>query len=130
MRATVIFFDACPHWELARDRLELAIVYAGVGHVEVDLVSVTAREEALERAMRGSPTILIDGADLFVGPVMRTGLACRTFATEHGTEGSPSVVQLVHALRGAHNGLIGAPEGVENGSFPASDPPEGGGPGL
>jgi len=130
MHVSIVYFDGCPHWDLARERLEHAIDYAGVGRVEVDLVSVATREEALSQGMRGSPTILIDGADPFATPGMPRGLACRIFATEHGPEGSPSVAQLIKALRDAHDGLLQARDESDDASFPASDPQEAGGPGL
>jgi hypothetical protein len=123
MRATVVYFDGCPHWERARTRLEHAIDYAGVGQVDVELVPIATREEAISQGMRGSPTILIDGADPFATPGMPRGLACRLFATEHGPEGSPSVAQLIKALRDARDGLLGASRDADDGSFPAADPP-------
>jgi glutaredoxin len=120
MRATVVYFDGCPHWERARTRLEDAIGYAGVGHIEVDLVSVATREEAISRGMRGSPTIVIDRTDPFATPGMPSGLACRIFATEHGPDGSPSVEQLIKVLRDAHDGLPETRDEIGDGSLPAS----------
>jgi glutaredoxin len=130
MRVSIVYFDGCPHWERAHARLAHAIDYAGVGHVEVDLVSVATREEAISQGMRGSPTILIDGADPFATPGMPRGLACRIFATEHGPDGSPSVGQLIEALRDAHDGLLEARGATDDASFSASDPREAGGSGL
>lgn len=130
MRATVVYLDGCPHWILAHERLEHAVDYAGVGHVEVDLVSVATREEALDRGMHGSPTILIDGTDPFAEAGVPLGMVCRIYTTEHGMNGAPSVVQIIEALRDAQDRRIEAHDATNDASFPASDPPEAGGPGL
>jgi hypothetical protein len=130
MRATVVYFDGCPHWILAHERLERAVGDAGVGHVDVDLVSVATREEALDRGMRGSPTILIDGADPFPEAGVPLGMSCRIYTTEHGMNGAPSIAQLIEALRGAYDREIDARDATIDASFPASDPPDAGGPGL
>jgi hypothetical protein len=129
MRATVVHFDGCPHWILALERLEYAIGYGGVGHVEVDLVSVASQEEALDRGMRGSPTIHIDGADPFPEAGVPLGMRCRIYTTEHGMNGAPSIAQMVEALRVAYNREIDARDATID-AFPASDPPEAGAPGL
>jgi hypothetical protein len=49
MRATGLYFDRCPRWGLTGERLRHAADHAAVGHVEVELVCVGTREEALER---------------------------------------------------------------------------------
>jgi hypothetical protein len=126
----VVYLDGCPHWELARERLEYASGYAGVGHVDIDLVSVATREEALERGMRGSPTILIDGVDPFAEAGAPLGMSCRIYTTEHGIDGAPGVAQIIEALRDAHDRGIEARDAALDASFPASNPPEAGGPGL
>jgi hypothetical protein len=99
MQVSLIYFEGCPHWQVASSRLAHAIDYAGVGQVAVELLPITTHEGALAVGMRGSPTILIDGTDPFAEPGLPAGMSCRMFATEHGTDGAPSVVQLIEALR-------------------------------
>ena len=130
MRATVVYFDGCPHWVLAHERLEHAVGHAGVRHVEIDPVPVATHEEALERGMPGSPTIPIDGADPFPGVGVPIGMDRRISTTEHGMNGAPSVAQIIEALRDARDRGIDARDATLDASFPASDPPEAGGPGL
>jgi len=130
VQVNLIYFEGCPHWQLASSRLAHAIDYAGIGDVAVELVPVTTHDEALEVGMHGSPTILIDGADPFAEPGVPAGMSGRIFATEHGTDGAPSVVQLIDALRRASGHAPDARDLTDEASFPASDPPEAGAPGL
>ncbi len=130
MQVNLIYFDECPHWRLARARLEHASNYAGIGHVDIDLMPVATLEEAIRCGLRGSPTILMDGTDPFAQPGAPEGLSCRIFATEHGPDGAPSVTQLVNALRSACDVGLDERDVTDAASFPASDPPQTGAPGL
>jgi len=47
----------------------------------------------------GSPTIYADGIDLFDGADGRGSLACRVYRTPEGLAGSPTVEQLIAAIR-------------------------------
>jgi hypothetical protein len=68
-----------------------------------DLVIERERVESPERAQeidfRGSPTVLIDGADPFLDQSAPIGLSCRLYRTEGVTEGAPSLAQLRAVLR-------------------------------
>lgn len=48
--------------------------------------------------MRGSPTILIDGADPFAVGAAEPSLSCRLYETASGLDGSPSVAQMREVL--------------------------------
>ena len=91
---TVMYFDGCPCWQTAVERVRAAAVLARV-QVHVDLVAVTSEEDAARLWFTGSPTILLDGADPFATPGASPALACRLYATPHGLAGSPSLDQLV-----------------------------------
>jgi hypothetical protein len=80
--------------------------------------------------MRGSPTILIDGADPFEEAGVPLGMSCRIYTTEHGMNGAPSVAQIIEALRDARDRGIDARDATIDASFPASDSLEAGDPGL
>ena len=130
MQLSLLYFDGCPHWQLARDRLQYAIHEAGIGDVRIDLTSVASSAEAEQRGLRGSPTILIGGDDPFADPGVPAGWSCRIFRTEDGPEGSPSVAQLVEALRSASDRALAGGDATSDASCPASDPPGTGTPGL
>ena len=93
----VLYFDGCPSWQTALERVETASVQAGVP-VRVSTVAVTSNEDAERLEFTGSPTILVDGSDPFAQPGARPALACRLYATSDGMAGSPTVDQLVAAL--------------------------------
>jgi hypothetical protein len=95
----VLYFQDCPNWQLAADRLTDAVAAAGLsGKVEVTYQTVETPEEAERVALRGSPTILVDGRDPWANDGGSFGLSCRIYRTEAGVEGSPSVAQLTRAL--------------------------------
>jgi hypothetical protein len=91
MEVKVLYFDGCPHWRTAADRL--AGLQAEVGF-ELTSQSVATPEEAELVGFRGSPTILVDGVDPFATDGAPIGFACRVYATPDGRAGSPTVEQL------------------------------------
>lgn len=94
---TLRYFDGCPNWKVAKERIEAALgQLAETGAVRLERVETP--QQADELGFRGSPTVLIDGRDPFdaAGP---PGLSCRVYRTEEGMEGSPSLDQLMAALR-------------------------------
>ena len=67
---------------------------------DVELVAVNSDEEARRLRFPGSPTIRLDGQDLF--PVAERedwSLGCRVYATPEGLKGSPTAEMLRETLR-------------------------------
>ena len=103
MEARVVYFDGCPCWRTAAERLGHALMLIGQDEVQVGLVEVRSEADAASSGFAGSPTILIDGDDLFPGPLhgpalAAGGLSCRLYPTSTGLAGAPSVDDLVSAL--------------------------------
>lgn len=98
-QVTIRYFDGCPNWKVALDRVHEAVDRSDLDGVEIDLERVETAEEAEKVGFRGSPTVLIDGGDPFADADAPVGLSCRVFATEQGVQGSPSVEQLRNALQ-------------------------------
>jgi glutaredoxin len=100
VNVTLLFFDDCPNWRVANDRLRtLAREFTDVivTHHRVD-----TPDEATRVGFRGSPTILIDGVDHFATDSDPVGdLSCRVFATPDGPAGSPTLDQLRRAFSDA-----------------------------
>lgn len=95
MKLELLYFDGCPNWKIAAERLEDVATRRGLS-VEVRLVSTP--EEAETAGFRGSPTILIDGQDPFAAGDEPFGLACRVYQTPAGPAGSPTSEQMEAAL--------------------------------
>jgi hypothetical protein len=98
MDVTLLYFDGCPNWTLARDRLEAAMRRAGLDERSLGYCDVATPEEAKAIGFPGSPTILIDGRDPFGGESAPVGFACRLYQTPTGPEAAPSVEQLLAVL--------------------------------
>jgi hypothetical protein len=96
---SLLYFDGCPNWHVADERLRAALVAVGRPDDAVEHVLVSTPEEAEEAQFRGSPTVLVDGRDPFSDPDSPVGLACRLYRTDEGLAGSPTVEQLVAVLR-------------------------------
>lgn len=92
MAVTILYFDGCPNWQVAHERAAEALRIVG-GVDTIELQRVDTPDEADRIGFAGSPTILIDGHDPF--PTESVGFACRLY----GQENSPSVAELVRALR-------------------------------
>ncbi|HVM28044.1 MAG TPA: thioredoxin family protein [Mycobacteriales bacterium] len=98
MHIELLYFDGCPSWQQAERNLREAITLVGVD-ATVSLVHVGTPEDADRLSFRGSPTVLVDGADPFAQPGDPVGLSCRVFRTPDGLRGVPTVGQLVDVLR-------------------------------
>lgn len=94
----LLYFDGCPNWQETDQRLRQALAVAGLD-VTPRYVHVSTSEDAERLAFRGSPTVLVDGADPFADASAPVGLSCRVFRTPDGLRGAPTVEQLVEVLR-------------------------------
>ena len=94
----LLYFDGCPNWRTAEDRLRRALAHVGRADAEIEYRTVRTHEEAAETQFGGSPTILIDGVDPFADPDGAVGLCCRVYSTSEGLSGAPDVAQLTGAL--------------------------------
>jgi hypothetical protein len=96
MNIQLLYFDGCPNWAVADDRLAAALHELG-REASVTRVRVEDWDDAERLNFTGSPTILVDGRDPFdTGAAV--AMACRVYRTEDGLDGSPSVTQLKKAL--------------------------------
>ena len=101
MEITVQYFDGCPHWELADERVRSALAQLGLGTTDVVRELVNTPEKAAAAGFHGSPTILVNGRDPFAGQSPPVALSCRLFTTPDGLAGSPTIEQFVHAIESA-----------------------------
>ncbi|NUR07386.1 MAG: thioredoxin family protein [Nocardioidaceae bacterium] len=92
MDITLLYFEGCPNWKVADERL--ATVAAERSDVTVTHRSVETIEEAERLGFHGSPSILVDGEDAFADADAAVGLSCRVYRTPDGLAGAPTVDQL------------------------------------
>ena len=100
MDVEVRFVEGCPSLPLIRRRLRHALDATGCAQVDIRIRQVRTDAEAAALSFIGSPTILVDGHDLFGQPDAVVCLSCRLYRSAHGTTGSPSIEQLIAALGG------------------------------
>lgn len=96
MDITLLYFDDCPNWRVADERL--AAIAAERADLKVTRHLVDTLEEAERVGFHGSPSILVDGVDVFAEPDAGVGLSCRVYRTPEGLAGAPTVEQLRAAL--------------------------------
>lgn len=99
MDVTLLYFEACPNWEVTEARLKALAAERPDLTVTRRLVETPA--EADHAGFLGSPSIQVDGADVFAGPGSQVGLTCRRYSTPDGYAGAPTLDQLRTALTGA-----------------------------
>ena len=96
MEVSLWYVDGCPNWRVADQRL------AAIAADDPDLVVTRHRVETSEEAERvgfhGSPSILVDGVDVFAEPGAGVGFSCRLYQTPDGPAGAPTLAQLRTAL--------------------------------
>lgn len=98
MKIELLHIDDCPSWREAGIRLAHALATVGLGDVEVTYTVVRTTEDAQAVNFGGSPTILVDGEDLYPSNQRTSDLACRVYATPNGLAGMPTTEQLIDAL--------------------------------
>jgi len=99
MDVTLYYFQDCPNWQVADQRLEM------LAAERPDLTVTRRRVETPAEADRvgflGSPSIQVDGVDVFTEAGVRVGLTCRRYRTPEGYAGAPTLEQLRVVLAGA-----------------------------
>ena len=96
MDITLLYFDDCPSWKVADERL--SAIAAERDDLRITRHLVETPEEAERTGFHGSPSIQVDGVDVFAEPGAAVGLSCRRYATPDGYQGSPTLEQLRAAL--------------------------------
>jgi len=94
MEITLQYFDDCPNWMVAEDRLRQALAQVGRADHPIRRQRVETPDEAEEVDFCGSPTILVDGVDPFADPIGPAGYACRVYDGDT----APTIAQLRAAL--------------------------------
>jgi hypothetical protein len=98
MRVEVLYFDGCPTYQTAEETLRGVLAREDI-EADVEVVAVNTNEEARRLRFPGSPTIRVNGEDLFpVANRVGYALGCRMYATPEGLKGSPTAEMIKEAL--------------------------------
>jgi hypothetical protein len=99
----VLWWEGCPSTERAVDELREALVELGLNGVEVVRREIRTDEEAAAARFSGSPTVLVDGADVVAPPDGEPmGLTCRVYRRRDGRiSPTPDPEDVRDALRAA-----------------------------
>ena len=98
MKVALLYFDGCPTYEPAQQALKQALLEENI-EAQVQLIAVNTNEEARRIQFPGSPTVRVNGRDLFPATEHESwGLGCRMYATPEGLRGTPTVAKLREAL--------------------------------
>jgi hypothetical protein len=98
MKIEVLHIDDCPNWEATGVRVKEALSELGDASTAVDFRLLSTPDEAARTPFAGSPTISLNGEDLFPSEGRTSELACRIYFTPDGLAGLPTVQQLIEAI--------------------------------
>ena len=100
MRVEIRHTADCPNWEQAALVVRQALI--ATGHPDETIVSreIRTRLDAEHFPYAGSPTITVDGVDIFPEAERVGDLACRLYLTPNGLAGLPTLGQVTDALAG------------------------------
>lgn len=96
MNVTILHFEDCPNWLQANQHL--TSLASEIQDLVIGRRIVDTPEEAERTSFRGSPSIQVNGIDLFADPDDPVGLSCRVYQTPDGLAGSPTIDQLREVL--------------------------------
>lgn len=99
MKVELLHIDECPNWQEAGALTRQALDACGFLDVSVTFVLIRTEREAMDAGFAGSPTIVVDGEDLFPSEGRTVDLACRIYLTERGLAGTPTLTQLEQAFQ-------------------------------
>ncbi len=99
MNVELLYFEDCPSWESAMANLQTALAEEGLA-AQIHVIKVQDAEEAQRREFLGSPSIHVDGVDLW--PDERRGYfwGCRVYRTPEGLRGWPTIMMIREKLAG------------------------------
>lgn len=93
----LLYFDGCPSWKMAQEFLEGIIQKHNI-ETRVQLIRVETDQEARDHHFVGSPSIRVNGEDLFPVDHENYALGCRVYQTPDGLRGWPTVEMLEEAF--------------------------------
>jgi hypothetical protein len=97
---TLLYFDGCPSWQPALENLEKVLESEQIP-AEITLVKIDSADQAQREHFLGSPSIRVNGVDLWPEERANYSLSCRVYHTPMGMRGSPTLEMLREKLQEA-----------------------------
>lgn len=93
----LFYFDSCPSWKITQKYLNEILSERGF-EGEFLLRRIETNEEAARHRFPGSPTIKIDGQDIFPTNQSQYALGCRVYQTPRGFMGTPTKTMIAEKI--------------------------------
>jgi hypothetical protein len=98
VRIELLHIAECTNWEATSHLLRAALDALGHPDTPITVTLIDSPASAERVPFAGSPTILVDGADLFPSGERTSELACRIYLTSTGLAGHPTQEQITESL--------------------------------
>jgi hypothetical protein len=89
MRVELLYWDRDPHYMTARQRL-VEVLTEDAFETPIQMIAVNSDADAELLAFPGSPTIRIDGADIYPRGIGEIGLGLRAYPPDDDLDGPPA----------------------------------------
>lgn len=84
----ILYFSGCPSWKQTLEDLKFVLDEKGINQ-DIKLTRIVSDDDAKEQIFPGSPTIRVNGRDLFPVDKPNYSLQCRVYSTPQGLIGTP-----------------------------------------
>jgi len=98
MQIELLYFEGCLSWQTGLKNLKSALQLEAI-EAEVNLVNVQDEADAIRLEFLGSPSIRVNGVELWTEERDAFALSCRVYPTSEGMKGWPTVEMLREKLR-------------------------------
>lgn len=98
MQIQLLTIPGCPHGVSARDLFATALEAEGIDPALLTVAEISTDADAAARSFHGSPSFIIDGADLFPSDTA-PAVACRVYPGPGGLAGQPELGSLRQEIR-------------------------------
>lgn len=92
-----MYFKGCPSWKETHQYLVEILENKDIT-IEITLRNIETNADAAKYEFPGSPTIKVNGADIFPTGQTNFALGCRVYNTTEGFMGSPTKKMIEEAL--------------------------------
>ena len=99
LQIQILYIADCTDWQETIDLVHQAIAELHLT-ADISIFQIENDRQALQSYFVGSPTVIVNGADLFPVEGATAGLRLRSYWTEEGLLGHPTFAMLVDRLSG------------------------------